>query len=93
MSEKSMLELMSEVRAEALWHQSPEAALAGQRLTSAETDPDMDTSLAIANLALEQPERFRELVGFLPLPIQDIFFQSDLLGRTQAHIGRLLAWN
>ena len=41
-------------------------------------------------LAEGQPERFLELVGYLPHVIQDIFYQYFLLGRTQDQIGATL---
>ncbi len=87
---KSAFDAVSDKRAAELFRADPEAALSGTRLNSAEADPGADRSRAIISLATEQPERFLELVGYLPHAIQDIFFQYYLLGRTQTQIGSLL---
>lgn len=87
---KNCFETTADIRSLASYYHDPDSVLSGQRLTSAETDPEADRSLAIANLALDAPERFLELVGELPAPIQDIFLQYYLLGRTQTQIGYLL---
>ena len=83
-------EITSEKRAVDLFKSDSIAALSGDRLISAETDPELDRSSAIASLASDSPERFLDLVGCLPHLIQDIFFQYYLLGRTQTQIGQLL---
>lgn len=87
---KSAYEDSSDKRAAELWREDPEGVLAGQCLASVETDPSRDQSSAVVALAVEQPERFRELVGKLPELIQDIFFQHYLLGRTQTQIAEVL---
>lgn len=47
----------------------------------------------IMALAYEQPERFLELVSYLPHIIQDIFYQYYLLGRTFEQIREVLLPN
>jgi len=91
---QSAYEMNSESRAVELFARDPEASLAGRSLLSFETDATLDRSLAIANLAVENPARFLELVSYLPHSIQDIFFQYYLLGRTYKQIARLMGgWN
>jgi hypothetical protein len=87
---KTAFDAVSDKRSVEFFRASPEEALSGSRLSSAEADPGADRSRAIISLAVEQPERFLELVGYLPHAIQDIFFQYYLLGRTQTQIGSLL---
>lgn len=87
---KTTFESTSEARAVDFFNRSPEDALAGSSLVSAETDKASDRSEPITNLAVEQPERFIELVSYLPHAIQDIFFQFYFLGRTQTQIGELM---
>jgi len=87
---QTAFEMNSEMRAIDLFERDPEAALAGSKLISLETDPSFDRSLAITELALNRPERFLELVSYLPHAIQDIFFQYYLLGRTQTQIAKLV---
>lgn len=87
---KSCFETTSEIRSLASYYHDPEQALRAERLISAETDPEADRSLAIANLAVDDRARFVELVEELPHVIQDIFFQYYLLGRTQTQIGYAL---
>ena len=87
---KTPFEARGEVRAVEFFRDDPERALAGSRLSSAEADASADRSLAIMNLASEEPGRFLELVSYLPHAIQDIFYQYYLLGRTQEQIGRLI---
>jgi hypothetical protein len=83
----------SMMRAVDLYRKDPEAALAGRGLVSVEGDNENDRSLAIVELAGTERERFIELVGSLPEPLQDIFFQHYLLGRTQTQIARLIDWS
>lgn len=80
-------------RAVELWQRSPEEALSGGALGSIEGDPEADHTQAIVELAGRDPERFEELVEALPEPLQDIFFQHYLLGRTQTQIARLIDWS
>lgn len=87
---KTAFETVSDARAERFFTDSPEEALSGSRLASAEADPGADRSLAIVNLAVDEPERFLELVSYLPHALQDIVYQHFLLGRTQTQIGNLL---
>lgn len=87
---KTTFESTSEARAVDMFRRSPEEALSGAGLVSAETDKSADRSLPIANLAVDEPERFIELVSYLPHAIQDIFFQFYFLGRTQTQIGELM---
>ena len=87
---KNTYESMSDHRAEELWRQDPDAALAGNGLASVEGDASRDRSKAIMALAVEQPERFVELVGRLPELLQDILLQRYLLGRTHAQIAGVL---
>jgi hypothetical protein len=83
----------SMMRAVDLYRKDPEAALAGRGLVSVEGDNENDRSLAIVELAGTERERFIELVGSLPEPLQDIFFQHYLLGRTQTQIAKLIDWS
>lgn len=87
---KSPLDLSSDARAEQLFRQDEERAVSGLVLSSAETDPSADRSLAITELALRDPARFIELVNYLPHAIQDMFYQYYFLGRTQEQIGKLI---
>lgn len=87
---KSAFDTVSDVRAVQTFREDPEAALSGSRLASAEADPAADHSRAVMSLAVDSPEKFLELVGYLPHAIQDIFYQYYLLGRTQTQIGELL---
>lgn len=83
-------EINSDLRAYQFFLEDPEAAMQGERLSSAESSPDIDRSSAILELAHNHPERFIELVSKLSPVIQDIFFQYYLLGRTYAQIGAIL---
>jgi hypothetical protein len=97
---KTVYETSSDDLAQELFRVDPEAALAGSKLVSAEANvdtrddwqasPNRKKSKMVFELASGQPERFLELVGFLPHIIQDIFYQYFLLGRTQTQIGKLL---
>lgn len=95
---KSAYETMSDARAAEFYREDPGASLRGERLMSAETGEDEGTfhgtpeekSKAVVVLAMEQRERFLELVGYLPHAIQDIFIQFYLLERTQEQIGETL---
>lgn len=87
---RTPFEATSDNRAMEMYRRNPEEALRASRLTSAESDPVNDRSLAIMRLAEEEPERFMELVSYLPHAIQDIFYQYYLLGRTQEQIGALV---
>jgi hypothetical protein len=77
-------------RAQSLWRDSPDAAFAGDGLLSAESQSDMDRSLAIVSLATDAPDRFISLVSHLTPIVQDILYQHYLLGRTYEQIGRVL---
>lgn len=87
---KSAYDTVSDRRAVEMYRDDDERSLKGERLASAETDPSADRTKAIAELAVEQPERFLELVGYLPHVIQDVFYQYYLLGRTGKQISRVL---
>lgn len=95
---KTAYETSSDHLAERLFAEDPEGALSGSQIVSAEghsTDdwsasPNRKKSKMVYELATEQPERFLELVAFLPHIIQDIFYQYFLLGRTQTQIGDVL---
>jgi hypothetical protein len=97
---KTVYETSSDDLAQELFRVDPDAALSGSKLVSAEANvdtrddwqasPNRKKSKMVFELASGQPERFLELVGFLPHIIQDIFYQYFLLGRTQTQIGRLL---
>lgn len=89
----SIFETMSTVRSIELFRIDPEAALSGSGLSSAESDPSQDRSLAIVSLAAEQPERFMELLSHLPALVQDVFLQYYVLRRTQAQIAETLGIN
>ena len=83
-------EITAESRAVELFKENPSMALRGNKTISAETDIEVDRSDAMFKLATDEPERFLELVGYLPHLIQDIFYQYYLLGRTQTQIAQLL---
>lgn len=94
---RSPYDRSSEARASELFQQDQDAALRGDRLISAETGAEgdyhatpEDRTKAVVVLAQESPERFLELVGYLPHLIQDIFLQFFLLERTQKEIGETL---
>ena len=86
---KSPIDSLSEQRAVETFRDDPDAALAGSQLSSAETCSGGNESAVIV-LAEEQPERFLELIGYLPHAIQDIFLQYYFLGRTQTQIAETL---
>lgn len=85
------VEAVSRLRSIEFFRIQPERALAGEGLSSAEADPSQDSSLAIVNLLNEQPERFHQLIGYLPPLIQDIFLQYFILRRTQYQIAETLS--
>ena len=95
---KSAYETSSDHLAERLFRDNPDGSLAGSQLVSAEAhsaddwmaSPNRKKSKMARALAEGQPERFLELVGYLPHVIQDIFYQYFLLGRTQDQIGATL---
>lgn len=87
---KSAFDTVSDKRAREFWEQEPGRALGGEKLASVEGDKSEDRSQPVVVLAAEEPERFLELVGYLPHAIQDILIQYYLLGRTQTQIGKLL---
>ena len=97
---KTVFETSSDELAGDLFRTDPDAALSAQRLVSAEANrdarddwqasPNRKKSKMVYELAAGQPERFLELVSYLPHVIQDIFYQYFLLGRTQTQIGELL---
>jgi hypothetical protein len=95
---KSAYETSSDHLAERLFKDDPTGALSGSQLVSAEAhsaddwqaSPNRKKSKMARAMAEEQPERFLELVAYLPHVIQDIFYQYCLLGRTQEQIGRTL---
>ena len=90
----------SEGRAQRYWADDPDGAICGRKLISAETDASTREQWArsgsrkkskmVYDLAQGQPERFLELVEYLPHRLQDIFYQYYLLGRTQEQIGETL---
>lgn len=90
---------MSDIRAIEAFERDPEEALAGDTLISGETQSDTDQLAnsrkfrmrrAVARFAVEEPERFLELVGYLPHTIQDIVLQYFLLGREQTQIAEVV---
>ena len=97
---KSAYETSSDHWAISKFHRDEEAALSADNLISAEADfvaqnswdksPNRKKSKMAWEMAKGQPERFLELVSFLPHVIQDIFYQYFLLGRTQDQIGETL---
>jgi hypothetical protein len=92
---KTAYETSSDHLAERLFAEDPVGALSGSQIVSAEghsaddwsASPNRKKSKMVYELASEQPERFLELVSYLPHIIQDIFYQYFLLGRTQEQIG------
>lgn len=98
---KTAYETSSDRRAINLFRHDAEAALSHQQAVSAEADagvqdewqasPNRKKSKMVYEIAVAQPERFLELVSYLPHAIQDIFYQYYLLGRTQTQIGELLS--
>jgi hypothetical protein len=95
---KSAYETSSDHLAERLFAEDEMSALSGSKIISAEghsadvwdASPNRKKSKMARALAEGQPERFLELVGYLPHVIQDIFYQYFLLGRTQEQIGYTL---
>jgi hypothetical protein len=97
---KTVYETSSDDLAQELFRVDPDAALAGSKLVSAEANvdarddwqasPNRKKSKMVFELASGQPERFLELVAYLPHIIQDIFYQYFRLGRTQTHVGKLI---
>ena len=83
-------EINSNKRAVELFKENPGQSLLGDKRVSVEADPLYDESDAFFKLAVDEPAKFLELVGYLPHLIQDIFFQYYLLGRTQIQIAKLL---
>lgn len=73
----------------AIFRESPEKAIAGQTLVSAEGSPE-GLSTAILGIIESDREKFLYLISLLSPVIQDIFIQYYLLGRTYAQIGAVL---
>ena len=86
----SAFDINSDKRAVELFKEKPELSLQGDKRVSIEADPFYDESDAFFKLAVDDPTKFLELVGYLPHLIQDIFFQYYLLGRTQVQIAKVL---
>lgn len=85
-------ELLTQDASLTLWRDSPDDALSGDSLFSAETsaDLDLDRSRALVALAADYPDRFLTLISRLTPIIQDIFIQHYMLGRTRVQIGATL---
>lgn len=81
---------LSGFKAKRAFRECPEAVLAGNVILSVESESEGSRMSPVVEMALVDPERFVELVSFLPALAQDILFQHYLLGRTYAQIGLVL---